>query len=94
MYHHTKEKSVIRLGNNKVLKTLTKTLTLVDADADANSDSDAAIDAEGSTIALRGRCSSELKIVWPHVTKHFGGNKQRYDDFHVNHTFSIKHLST
>ena len=45
-------KSVIRLGNNEVLKTLTKTLTFVDADANA--------DARGSTIALPERCSGEL----------------------------------
>ena len=43
-------KSVIRLENNEVLKTLTKTLTFVDADVDANAN------AEGSTIALRERC--------------------------------------
>ena len=43
---------VIRLGNNEVLKTLTKTLTFVDADANAG----------GSTIALPERCSGELKI--------------------------------
>ena len=47
-------KSVIRLGNNEVLKTLTKTLTFVDADANAN--------AGGSTIALPVRCSGELKM--------------------------------
>ena len=46
-------KSVIRLGNNEVLKTLTKTLTFVDADANAND----------STIALPERCSGELKMV-------------------------------
>ena len=40
-------KLVVRLGKNKVLKTLTKTLTFVDAD--------------GSTIALHERCSGELK---------------------------------
>ena len=44
-------KSVVRLGYNEVLKTLTKTLTFVDADAD------------GSTIALRERCSGELKPI-------------------------------
>ena len=44
-------KSVIRLANNAVLKTLTETLTFVDANADA----------EGSTIALHERCSGELK---------------------------------
>ena len=44
-------KSVIRLGNNKVLKTLTKTSTFVDADANAN----------GSTIALREHSSGKLK---------------------------------
>ena len=43
---------MIRLGNNEVLKTLTKTLTFVDADANA--------DAGGSTIALPERCSGEL----------------------------------
>ena len=42
-------KLVIRLGNNEVLKTLTKTLTFVDADAG------------GSTTALPERCSGELK---------------------------------
>ena len=47
-------KSVIRLGNNEVLKTLTKTLTFVDVNADA--------DTGGSTIALPERCSGELKI--------------------------------
>ena len=41
---------------NEVLKTLTKTLTIVDADADANTNTD----VEGSTIALRKRCSGEL----------------------------------
>ena len=45
---------MIRLGNNEVLKTLTKTLTFVDANANA--------DAGGSTIALRERCSGELKM--------------------------------
>ena len=44
---------MIRLGNNEVLKTLTKTLTFVDADANS--------DAGGSTIALPERCSGELK---------------------------------
>ena len=48
---------MIRLGNNEVLKTLTKTLTFVDADANANADADAG----GSTIALPERCSGELK---------------------------------
>ena len=47
---------MIRLGNTEVLKTLTKTLTFVEADANANAD------AGGSTIALRERCSGELKI--------------------------------
>ena len=46
-------KSVIRLRNNEVLKTLTKTLTFVDTDANAN-DGD-------STIALREHWSGELK---------------------------------
>ena len=56
-------KSVIRLGNNEVLKTLTKILTFVDADADAaaNTDADSVADAEGSTIVLRERCSGEFK---------------------------------
>ena len=59
MYHHTKDvildqyvlsyqrwiKSVIKLGNYEVLKTLTKTLTFVDADANANAN------ARSSTIA-------------------------------------------
>ena len=50
---------MIRLGNNEVLKTLTKALTFVDADADANAD------AGGSTIhvALPERCSGELKSI-------------------------------
>ena len=46
---------MVRLGNNEVLKTLTKTLTFVDADVNANAD------ASGSTIALCERCSGELK---------------------------------
>ena len=46
---------MIRLGNNEVLKTLTKTLTFVDADANADAD------AGGSTIALPERCLGELK---------------------------------
>ena len=47
----------MRLGNNEVLETLTKTLTFVDADANANTD------AGSSTIALRECCSGELKIM-------------------------------
>ena len=47
-------KSVTRLGNNEVLKTLTKTLTFVDADGNSNT--------RASTIALPERCSGELKI--------------------------------
>ena len=43
---------MIRLGNNEVLKTLMKTLTFVDMDTNA----------EGSTIALRERCSGKLKV--------------------------------
>ena len=43
---------MIRLGNNEVLKTLTKTLTFVDADT--------AADAGVNTIALREGCSGEL----------------------------------
>ena len=46
---------MIRLGNNEVLKTLTKTLTFVDNDANANANADAG----GSTIALPERCSGE-----------------------------------
>ena len=53
-------KSVIRLGNNEALKTLTKTLTFVDADADADANANANADAGGSTIALPERCSGEL----------------------------------
>ena len=45
-------KSVIRLGNNEVLKTLTTTLTFVATDANA----------DGNTIALRERCTGELKM--------------------------------
>ena len=44
---------MIRLGNNEVLKTLTKTLTFVDAD----------VNAGGSTIALPERCSDKLIIL-------------------------------
>ena len=44
---------MIRLGNNEVLKTLTKTLTFVDTNAAAA--------AGGSTTALRECCSDELK---------------------------------
>ena len=54
---------MIRLGNNEVLKTLTKTLTFVDADANANANANANADADagGSTIALPECCSGELK---------------------------------
>ena len=55
-------KSVIRLGHNEVLKTLTKTLTFVDADANTTAD------AGGSTIALGERCSGELKKALRFVT--------------------------
>ena len=41
-------KSVVRLGNNEVFKTLMNTLTFVDADTKADADAN----AEGSTIAL------------------------------------------
>ena len=47
---------MIRLGNNEVVKTSTKTLTFVDADANTT-----AAEAEGSITALRERCSGELK---------------------------------
>ena len=40
------------LGNNEVLKTLTKTLTFMDANA--------AADAGGSTVALHECCSGKL----------------------------------
>ena len=43
---------MVRLGNNEVLKTFTKTLTFVNANADPGC----------STIALSERCSGELKI--------------------------------
>ena len=56
-------KSVIRLGNNEVLKTLTKTLTFVDADANANTNTNANANAGGSTTALPERCSGELKML-------------------------------
>ena len=46
---------MIRLGNNEVLKTL----TFVDADTAVNANTT----AEGSTLALRERCSGELKMV-------------------------------
>ena len=51
-------KSVIRLGNNEVLKTL----TFVDADANANANANA--DAGGSIIALPERCSGKLTNVY------------------------------
>ena len=53
-------KSVVRLGNNEVLKTWPKTLKFVDADADANANASSSADAGGSTIALQERCSGEL----------------------------------
>ena len=53
---------MVRLGNKEVLKTLTKTLQFVVADANA--------DAEGSTIALRERCSGELKMIFSHVKEY------------------------
>ena len=57
MYHHTKDVQISdRLGNNEVLKTLTKILTFVDAN-------------EGSTIALREHCSGKLKSDYLHVKK-------------------------
>ena len=55
---------MIRLGNNEVLKTLTKTLTFVDADDNANANTNANANAKantgGSTTALRERCSGKL----------------------------------
>ena len=48
---------MIRLGNNEVLKTLTKTLTFVDPNADASTNAD----ARDSTTALRECCSGKLK---------------------------------
>ena len=59
MYHHTK--SVISLGNNEVLKTLTKTLTFVDADTTV--DANVNPNADGSTRALRKCDSGELKNI-------------------------------
>ena len=56
-------KSVIRLGNNEVLKTLMKTLIFVDADADANANANANANAGGSTIALPEHCPGELKML-------------------------------
>ena len=56
---------MIRLGNNEVLNTLTKTLTFVDADTNTNAD------AGGSTIALPERCSGQL------TTAYMGGVKQK-----------------
>ena len=54
---------MIRLGINKVLKTLMKTLTFVDTDADADAKANADADTEGSTIALRELRSGELIII-------------------------------
>ena len=51
---------MISLGNNEVLKTLTKTLTFVDANTNPNADTNA--NAEGTTIALSEHRSGELKI--------------------------------
>ena len=48
MYHHTKDESNRWWG--------LKNFNIVDADVNANAD------AEGSTIALRERCSGELKM--------------------------------
>ena len=53
---------VIRLANNAVLKTLTKTLTFVDADANAHAHANTNADTEGSTIVLRERCSDQRKM--------------------------------
>ena len=47
-------KTIKGFGNNEVLKTL----TFADADTAANAN------AKGSTIALRERCSDELKRLW------------------------------
>ena len=44
---------MMRLGNNEVLKTLTKTLTFVDANAP---------NAEGCTIALFARAKNDFKM--------------------------------
>ena len=51
-------KSVIRVGNDEVLKTLMKTSRFVDADANGNANAD----ADCSTIALRELCSGELTM--------------------------------
>ena len=64
-------KSVIRLGINEVLKTLTKTLTFVDADANANANAYGNADAGGSIIALPEHCSGELKMEIVEATKVF-----------------------
>ena len=85
MYNHTKDESnLIKLGNNKALKTLKKTLTFVDADANT----------EGSTIALCERCSGKLKmikirshftvvniIILQYVTKYFMLKIRKKNDF-------------
>ena len=55
-------KSVVRLGNNEVLKTLMKTLTFEYVDANV------ATDALGSTIALRECCSGELIKIIPQLS--------------------------
>ena len=60
---------MVRLGNNAVLKTLTKTLKFVDADANTNANAN--VDTVGSTIALCERCSGELKVATSrHANKH------------------------
>ena len=68
-------KSVIRLGNHEVLKTL----TFVDADANANANADAG----GSTIALPERCSGELKGVYS-KRKEFASHGSKFFPFRVD----------
>ena len=78
-------KSVVRLRNNEVLKTLKKTLTFVDANA--------AADAEGSTISLHERCSGELK--W--YNKLWNIQKQEnvfIKHYGSNYMLSLKHALT
>ena len=64
-----KTKSIKGFGNNEVLKTLTQNFNICDTDAKANANANA--DAWGSTIALRERCSGQLKMIAaaPHQAK-------------------------
>ena len=63
--YHTLTKSIKGFGNNEVFKTLTHNFNIVDSQpqANANGNANANADTGGSTIALRERCSGELKML-------------------------------